>query len=314
MTFENTDTSKYYNNKYWKQHNFYSIDETKNVEWSNQSNSNTPEYNNDSFDLSNQTNSNTLEDNVDWGYQPNSNTLEENVEWCYQPNSNTLEENVEWGYQSNSNNREDNVEWAYQANSNSQKDNIEWSNQSNSNNPEHNIEWSNWYNNIYSNTDTNHLDWSYQSNSNIPEYTEQLNSNYPLYDINTSYGTNHIDWSYQPNSISSQLNNIETDEDYNTPHYSQKKLNKAKIFKKMRKENLLYKNYMESYELEIEEIRNNLSNKNTLIKNLEQQLLTMEKENNDLVSQNEKLTKKKDVYLNIINKWENWYDNLMDDN
>ena len=264
MTFENKDTGKYYNNKYWRQYNFYSIDETSNDDWFNHS-------------------GNKQKDNVYWSYQSNSNTPEYNNDSLDLSNTNNVINNFDWSYQSNSNVVDDNdVDWSYQSNSNVVDD----------------------------------VDRYYQSNL--------YNISNPVYDINTWYGENY---NYQQNNIENELTNIYANN--NIPKYSQKKQNKTKIFKKLRKENLLYKNYMENYEFEIEEIRSTLSDKNTIIKDLEEKLITMEKKNNDLVSQNaklitmeqknndlvsqnDKLIKKKDVYLNIINKWENWYDHLME--
>ena len=69
---------------------------------------------------------------------------------------------------------------------------------------------------------------------------------------------------------------------------------------------------MESYETEIEDIRNKLSKETSRVTQLEETINSIENENTDLIYQNDKLIKKKDVYLDIINKWENWYDNLMD--
>ena len=102
----------------------------------------------------------------------------------------------------------------------------------------------------------------------------------------------------------------------------------------MKNDNKLYQNYLENYEIENETIRTQLSEKNKYILELEEKVKylenekNIENENNIETKQNiesleeenkylqetvEKLNKKKEVYLNIITKWEDWYSDIMEE-
>jgi hypothetical protein len=75
-----------------------------------------------------------------------------------------------------------------------------------------------------------------------------------------------------------------------------KKINKTKLFLKIKKENALFKECLEEREMEIEDVRSRLCDANKLI--------------NMLQSKNDSLHKKNKNYLNCINSWENWYENI----
>jgi hypothetical protein len=197
------------------------------------------------------------------------------------------------------------------------------------------------------------MDWSYQSNSNS--------------------NSNQMDWSYQPNSDindtfnynnwSNQLNSSKTNTYKKYPYSykqlkssqydksNQRKKNKTKLFRKIRKENKLYGNVIENLEIENENIRQQLRDKDISLKNANSLIDELDEENYKLVNINEdkeleliklenkiidlsneleenksikenlddkelikKLQDKNEFLLDIISKWQKWFEDINEEN
>lgn len=131
------------------------------------------------------------------------------------------------------------------------------------------------------------------------------------YTNNSSFNENIYDWNIY-NTFSDKLNNTTTTTPPTPITTNNNKRNKAKIFRKMKKTNKIYRRTLENYEMEIEDVRSKLSAVSKLLKQKEEDLIEKEE---DLIEKEHKikiLESKNSVYLNCINEWENWYDEVLE--
>ena len=125
---------------------------------------------------------------------------------------------------------------------------------------------------------------------------------------NSSFNNENIyDWNIY-NTFSDNINKLNN----TTTITTNNKRNKTKIFRKMKKTNKVYRKSLENYEMEIEDVRSKLSAVSKLLKQKDEDLKQKEE---DLIEKEHKikiLEAKNGVYLNCINEWENWYDEVLE--